>query len=192
MDHKEPTPFKEPAREIFSLEADEFLKRLESMGPDEIEELATAQALVVKAKNTSRSLMEIIDGNVFLRAFKPLLELPAEPRSWMSVFLWWEARRVLYNILIFVCSLGVVAASVLGLLSPDNLLWGAVEYAIMANLCYSCGFFAEVLARNIFGEQAKHFAPIAFTLGTIFAMSMTLFCSFIALLLSFFLILRII
>jgi len=53
-------------------------------------------------------------------------------------------------------------------------LFGVIAYGIAANICYTGGWIAELLARRVWREEAKHFGKIAFVMGTIFSVILTL------------------
>ena len=40
-----------------------------------------------------------------------------------------------------------------------------------ANLCYTGGWIAEILARRLWKDKASHFGPIMWTLGTLFSIA---------------------
>src|SRR5687768_16470084 len=84
----------------------------------------------------------------------PLVTRPSRPIPSMAVVLWWEARRVPYNVIVGVVGLGTPAIMVavaftcesrggapFGLPDPPGLaLVGVVLYGIVANLCYTGGW----------------------------------------------------
>jgi hypothetical protein len=155
--------------DLFSLSSEDFLKRLEEMSPEEIQEICSSLEFVSKAKSRASTL----------KVLGPLVAVPDEPRNWLSIFMWWEARRIIFNLLVGLCGLPVVFV-VLGTgMHLRYVAYGVLEYAVMANICFTAGCIAEVFARRWFGEKVKEFAPVAFTLGTAFSVAFTLFCSLI-------------
>lgn len=67
---------------------------------------------------------------------------------------------------------------------PDPPLFaiiGVVLYAIVANICYTAGWLAELISREVWGNKAGSFAEISFTLGIIFSFLLTLLPGGIAL-----------
>jgi hypothetical protein len=46
-------------------------------------------------------------------------------------------------------------------------------YGVMANVCYTLGWVAEVLARRVWGDSAAGFGQISFTLGVLFSVLLT-------------------
>lgn len=101
---------------------------------------------------------------------------------------WWEARRIPFNLIvgsagIFTCIVvGIVAlgSEVLfhrefGLPNPPLFaLMGIVIYGILANVCFSIGWVAELIVRRIWPREADRFATLSFSLGVIFSVLLTL------------------
>jgi hypothetical protein len=109
------------------------------------------------------------------------------PSSWGVVW-WWERRRPMFNLVVgatgFLTSTafligGLVSQSRLG--EPIGLpdppiaaLFGIVIYGVMANVFYTGGWFVELLIRHVWGPPSKDFPRIAFTLGLLFSVAITL------------------
>jgi hypothetical protein len=74
-----------------------------------------------------------------------------------QVIRWWELRRITYNVVLFVIGVTSLLATewlraktlLLGL-DPGELETGltVVVYAVMANLCYTLGWIAELSGRK--------------------------------------------
>ena len=109
-------------------------------------------------------------------------------RTTKQIILWWESRRLFFNVLIGIAgsmsSLVLFFTAILvekmahesiGL--PDSplfpFIWIAL-YAIGANICYTGGWLAELIGREVWGEKASGFGEISFTLGVIFSCGVTL------------------
>jgi hypothetical protein len=113
-----------------------------------------------------------------------LFPLPDYWRTPLSLLRWWESRRLVFNVAVGgagLVTLGVVA--VVGLLPPaglpapgawGRLIGGAVVYGLMANLCYSLGWTAEMVMRALWGEEAPYAGPALFRQGLSFAVGLTL------------------
>lgn len=157
------------AEAVFALEADEFIKRLEEMSPEQIHEICSNLEFVSKAKGKAKSL----------KLFGPLVTTPAEPRNMLSILLWWETRRVIYNIVVGMCGLPGVFLLLLAHEPLGFITFGVLFYAFMANVCYTAGAVSETVARQWFGIKVKDYAPVAFSLGTAFSIALTLFCSMV-------------
>jgi len=105
-----------------------------------------------------------------------------------SVVLWWEARRVPYNVIVGVT--GLISSAVMvavaftcesrggapiGLPDPPAFaIVAAVLYGVLANVCYTGGWITELLLARVWAVDTSRFAPIAFTLGTAFSVFLTL------------------
>lgn len=112
---------------------------------------------------------------------------PAPGNTW-QVISWWEARRIPYNLLVGVmgivtCGLVVVTAVVtdhylhepIGLPNPPVIaLLVTILYGIMANICFTGGWVAEILVRKIWPQDGNAFGKISFALGLVFSIALTL------------------
>jgi len=104
-----------------------------------------------------------------------VISLPDEPRGALSVILWWESRRALFNIVVGVCGLPTIAfLYYAGLAKSSFLLLGTVEYGFLANVCFTFGWICELVARSWWQERAKHLGPIFFSLGFAFSVLLTI------------------
>ena len=107
-----------------------------------------------------------------------------------AVISWWESRRIYFNAVVgctgvITCVLMLVCALVaeptvgepIGL--PDGPLlgvFGILLHGILANICYTGGWIAELLLRSISEtETATTFGLRAFHLGVKFSVALTLF-----------------
>lgn len=112
----------------------------------------------------------------------------AEPESVWQRIAWWEMRRLPYNLIVgsagmvslaLILISGAVAEHVTGrpLVMPDPplfLLVGILIYAVLANLCYTGGWIAELLVVKVWEDAGKSFGVISFTLGIFFSLFLTL------------------
>jgi hypothetical protein len=101
---------------------------------------------------------------------------------------WWESRRVPYNLVVgiagmfsgFLALFTAVAASTLlsvdfGIPNPPGFaIMAVVLYAIMANVCYTGGWIAEIFIQKLWPHEADHFATTSFFLGLLFSVFLTL------------------
>jgi hypothetical protein len=117
---------------------------------------------------------------LFRRARRP-------ERTW-DVIVWWESRRIPYNLI--VGATGVASAIVMlltGLVtehvvgdaigvpeSPLFAIFAVIIYGIMANICFTGGWILELLSHRIWGARAEAFGEIAFTWGTLCSVLLTL------------------
>ena len=108
--------------------------------------------------------------------------------SSLQIILWWEARRLFFNIAVGLAGLMTVFTLLISALIAEKLVhepfgWpdsplfaiiGVVLYALVANICYTGGWLAELISREVWGDKAGSFAEIAFTLGLVFSFLLTL------------------
>ena len=107
-----------------------------------------------------------------------VLKVPPEPRRINSILLWWELRRLIYNVVVGLTGLvGVLVLVASGLatarLTPEIVIMGILAYGFMANVCYSLGFFAELTARFFLKKKAENIGPLLFFLGLLFSVALT-------------------
>jgi hypothetical protein len=107
-----------------------------------------------------------------------LYPLPALRRTPIAVIGWWESRRLLYNKI--VGSAGLVTLAGVTLLMPRVFdgwmtLVPVLAYGVLANICYSFGWAAELVARAVWGSRAPDLGPLLFREGLIFSVGLTLF-----------------
>jgi hypothetical protein len=105
-----------------------------------------------------------------------------------NVIFWWEARRLPYNVIVGLAGVlsgllilgnAFVTERVLGepIGLPDPPLFAVIAviaYGVMANVCFTGGWIAELLSRRVWGDRVDAFGEAALTLGTIFSVLLTL------------------
>jgi hypothetical protein len=99
---------------------------------------------------------------------------------------WWEVRRVPYNLIVGIAGLISLAVCVLAvgvggsflkepLQRPDPPLFGVVlVYAVVANICYSGGWLAELVWLRLWRTHQPCLAVLSFGLGLLFSILVTL------------------
>lgn len=101
---------------------------------------------------------------------------------------WWEARRPLFNAIVGItgtvsCIIVLIIALVgdfvfgipLGLPDPPIFaILAIIFYGIIANVCYTGGWVVEVLVSKAWPAESESFATLAFTLGLVFAVLLTI------------------
>jgi hypothetical protein len=108
--------------------------------------------------------------------------------SSLKAILWWELRRIPYNIAVGAAGILTIAVVIavaeiafrkfgesIGL--PDSPLVaviGIFVYGIAANICYTGGWVVELLVRQFSRETADTFAAVSFLAGLIFSIFLTL------------------
>jgi hypothetical protein len=105
---------------------------------------------------------------------------------------WWEARRLVFNLVVgaagtIACSMilvtAVISEFVFGIPvgMPDPPIFAialAILFVAGANVCYTGGWVAELLVRRVWAGEADNFATLMFTLGIWFAAVVTLIPGF--------------
>jgi hypothetical protein len=150
------------------MSTDDFFKMLEAASPEQLNAVAK---LGQNARVTSPIL-------------KPLdALLAAEPRTGLtSIVSWWEARRGAYNVIVGVCGVPtLILLSVYMHASLAMILSGVAGYALLANVCYTIGTPAELLAWMMWRDKSYQVGPVLWTLGTIFSTVLTLGVAFVLL-----------
>jgi hypothetical protein len=104
-----------------------------------------------------------------------------------QVVQWWESRRFAYNLLVglaglFTCVIAVLAAVIVESVGgravlPDPPLFaliGVFFYGVAANICYTGGWFCELVSRRLWPAEAAAFGRLSFTFGLIGSVLLTL------------------
>lgn len=120
--------------------------------------------------------------HVMRKLLRQMLNRDRRTLSTGETILWWERRRIPYNILVGCAGVISIASSVFtSLLTksacgiPDSPLFavvGIVLYGIAANILYSGGWVAEILLKRYI--EPGLFAPTAFLAGLLFSVALTL------------------
>lgn len=110
----------------------------------------------------------------------------AESTSALNVVRWWELRRIPFNLLV-----GAVGVLTVGLLSwariqsqvdgtnvlllpePPFLIAAILAYGVMANLCYTVGWLAEMALSRLTRSSTAEFASITCAFGFGFSILLT-------------------
>jgi hypothetical protein len=115
-----------------------------------------------------------------------LFPAPA-PRRPVQIVLWWERRRLFYNVGVGAAgliSLGVLAlgGSVIGgtVFVPP---WQPVAvFAVLANACYLLGPCVEILVHELWGRSVLPVGPGLYRMGLTFSVGLALLPSLLAIL----------
>ncbi|HEY9789987.1 MAG TPA: hypothetical protein V6D22_06295 [Candidatus Obscuribacterales bacterium] len=155
---------------LMGLSADEFLEVLEKATPEQL------QAIGALSKQTR------VNTKLLPRWFANALAAPAHHSSVFSILLWWEQRRLHYNLIVGLCGLPTLAVMGLVFHMPLALIaGGTIAYGVAANICYSIGSPAEMVAWLLWKDKASHLGPVFLSLGTIFSLCLTLSAAFLSL-----------
>ncbi len=144
---------------------DDFFKALEAATPAQLQSLVCTLEKGAKSKDGSNLWMKLIDVPT------------AGPRNFWSVVWWWECRRWLYNLCVgligvpFALLVWVLLCTMPNIVS--ELSAGIICYGIAANVCYSLGAPAELVARGCWKQKGEPYGPVLFTLGLIFSVLLT-------------------
>ena len=111
-----------------------------------------------------------------------LYPLPDFRRTPLSALGWWESRRLQYNLIVGSAGLVTLTCFTLyaltfpGAVLPtlQGLVIGSLAYGIAANVCYTLGWWAEMLARLVWGRTAPQMGPLLYRQGVIFSVGLTL------------------
>lgn len=105
-----------------------------------------------------------------------------------EIIAWWELRRIPYNVvvgatgivtIVIIATAAWIASQKFGdpIEFPDPPLFAlmaVIAYGVCANICYTGGWIAELLARSVWKEKVGAFAQITFVLGFVFSILLTL------------------
>ncbi len=111
-----------------------------------------------------------------------LFKVPEDIGTPSSVIVWWEKRRIPYNIIVgsgAIISLVlfyvfILSANVLqpgeDAEEPLGLLFGAIVGPILINICYTVGWVTEIFARIVLHNKSNKLGPQLFKLGIGFSL----------------------
>lgn len=105
-----------------------------------------------------------------------------------EIIAWWELRRIPYNLvvgatgiltIVIIATAAWIASQTFGdpVEFPDPPLFAfmaVIAYGVCANICYTGGWIAELVARWVWKERVGAFAQISFVLGFVFSILLTL------------------
>ena len=109
-------------------------------------------------------------------------------RSAGAIILWWEGRRLAYNIWVGTAgliSLGTfkLVTVLVGTGSLGRYTWVPVLiFGVMANVCYLLGPAVEVLIQKLWGRQVLPAGPMLFRMGLTFSVGLALLQALLAVL----------
>jgi protein-S-isoprenylcysteine O-methyltransferase Ste14 len=109
---------------------------------------------------------------------RSLCALPPAGRGVSEVILWWERRRLYYNVIVAAgCFLFLLFSTIAAYVeSPARAAnvsavrgFFAILLIVMSNLWYTGGWIAELLLRLVVGDRMLWFAPVMFAVGILFS-----------------------
>ncbi|RTL35654.1 MAG: hypothetical protein EKK48_28645 [Candidatus Melainabacteria bacterium] len=150
-----------PEKLMRELPVDDFFRVLEQATPEQLQTLIHTFERGARTRGGAAILKKVI-------------EVPQEPRNLMSIIAWWEWRRPLYNLIVGLSGLpSVIALSLFFGLHLGLTVMSGLCYLFFANICYTLGTPAEVVARTCYKDKAETYGPVLLTLGTIFSVILT-------------------
>lgn len=100
---------------------------------------------------------------------------PMQPMTTWGVIRWWELRRLVYNLTLFIIGIASIIAMELLMekvipvgedaIEPVALALGIVIYGVAANVCYTLGWVVELASRRTDEVQARIRGEKHFLLG---------------------------
>ena len=112
-----------------------------------------------------------------MKLLNPLLKVKTEDRNVFQIIIWWELRRILYNIIVLICgilSLLIMMSAASGRveLEPGEDFYEPLMIPIFAVLCnfgYSLGWLTEIFIKRSLTYGTRMFkVGLYFTLFWVF------------------------
>ena len=112
-----------------------------------------------------------------MKLLNPLLKVKTEDRNVFQIIIWWELRRILYNIIVLICgilSLLIMMSAASGRveLAPGEDFYEPIMIPIFAVLCnfgYSLGWLTEIFIKRSLTYGTRMFkVGLYFTLFWVF------------------------
>jgi hypothetical protein len=104
-------------------------------------------------------------------------------RPWDAI-IWWEFRRIPFNIIIFVVGILSLGSILLigsyfvtpgeDVIEPLAMIFGVIVYGVIANLAYTLGWVTELLWSWGDTERTESLRRRIFWLGVVFSVGLTL------------------
>lgn len=118
----------------------------------------------------------------------PVPDRNLDRASAIQVIGWWEKRRFGYNLVVgsagiltfaLMLACAFVSETVVGVRiglsdGPRVGIFAAIAYGVMANICYTSGWIAELVVRSVYGqERADVYGARVFRLGVRLSLVLT-------------------
>lgn len=113
-----------------------------------------------------------------------LWRVPEGPRPWYKIVLWWELRRIPYNVIVGLTgaiSGGITLYYAGGLGNPILVV---LLYGLGANACYTAGWMTELIITKLLSKDWSGYAAVTYASGLIFSVGVTVFPVLVILLLT--------
>ncbi len=82
-----------------------------------------------------------------------------------DTIVWWEIRRIPYNVMLLVLGIGTIAiVEIVGgqyanpgedVEEPLGIIFGAIVFGVAANVCYTLGWIADIFLLSGYPVQAR-------------------------------------
>jgi len=106
------------------------------------------------------------------------------PRSVGKILLWWERRRLFYNVAVGVAGLATLGVfTTMATIGTRGLFvpWQpAVAFGVLANVCYTLGGAIEIAALKIWGRSMLPIGPALYRMGLTFSVGLALLPGLVA------------
>jgi hypothetical protein len=112
-----------------------------------------------------------------LKFLDPLLKINPEGRNWIDIIIWWELRRILYNLIVLIAGITsilimVTVASGIVHLEPGEDFYEPIMipvFAFFCNMGYTLGWMTELFIKpsKTYGKNMFKFG-LKFTLFWVF------------------------
>lgn len=95
------------------------------------------------------------------------------PASWRGAILWWELRRIPYDILVALFGVFCLMVYAWGIITSGQLEpgedvvepMGILAAALVVNICYTLGWLVEASARMLVPSLSTRFGPLLMKMG---------------------------
>ncbi|WP_345169298.1 hypothetical protein [Nibribacter koreensis] len=107
-----------------------------------------------------------------MNKLKAYLNQENAPNSTKEIILWWERRRLKFNLVYFLVSIFTLALTVV--LLGYNAFFGfglILMLALAINVCYCFGWLTEIILRKGIDDLDMKVGPVFLGLGTVFTVA---------------------
>ena len=110
----------------------------------------------------------------------PLARVPSQPRRWYDVIVWWELRRIPYNLIVGIGGMAAVVLYIYIDTLPPQLPADQRDFdyflaifggAVAANILYTGGWVCEIVLRSLTRQQIRWFGPVMLSLGLLLSLA---------------------
>ena len=104
-----------------------------------------------------------------MKFLNSLLDVESKDRTMFQIILWWEFRRILYNVIVLVS--GILSMSIMLIIvdvKPGEDLQeplAIIGFGILCNLGYTFGWLTEIARK-----KTKTYGPLMFKIGLCFTL----------------------